>query len=80
VTIALFGLGANIASGKFAFGLAALLRRLVSLFFRRALVLAVALHRDALLLIACLHRLSFSSASDTLFNLASDEFDFFMSG
>jgi hypothetical protein len=58
------------------FGLAALSRRLVSLFFRHALVLAVVLHRDALLLVACLHRLSFSSGSDTLFNLASDEIVF----
>jgi hypothetical protein len=61
-------------------GLAALSRRSVSLLYRDALVLAVAHHRDAIFFVACLHRLSFSSGSDTLVNQASDEYSFFMSG
>ncbi len=40
-----------LCSVSLLFGLAALSRRLVSLFFRHALVLAVVLHRDALLLV-----------------------------
>jgi hypothetical protein len=42
-------------------GLAAPSRRSVSVLFCDALVLAVALHRDAILLVACLHRFSLVS-------------------